>query len=94
MGSKKDVKKYPCYKYEGGQLIQIIPPSNWNIWELQAHHYIEQQFMKKNPKKYKEIEYLQKIIFLSPEMHADLTNRHSNFFGKWGIELKELVYGV
>ena len=93
MTSKQDILRYPSYMYINGKLVKLKqPPTSWNIYEIQCHHYIEQQFMKKNPEKYKEIEHLQKLFFLPVNMHADLHAGCRKFKEKWGIERKELLY--
>lgn len=93
MSSKQDVFNYPCYQWiRKGKMIRIPPPTNWNVWQIQCHHYIPQQFVRKNPKKFKEIEHLQKLFFLPPDMHAELHTGCRKFKEKWGIERKELLY--
>ena len=95
MGSKQDVLRYPCFQWiRKGKMVKIEPPSEWNIWEVQAHHYISQQFMRKNPKKFKEIEHLQKLFFLPPDMHMDLHAYSRRFKEKWGFEIEDLIYKV
>ena len=94
MSSKEDVKKYPVWLYRnGGLLIKINEPiTSWNTLYVHCHHYIPQQFIRKYPEKYKEIEHLQKLFILPAEMHADLHAGCRRFKEKWGIEREELLY--
>lgn len=94
MSSKRDVTKYPVYLYrKGGKLIKINEPiTSWNTFYVHCHHYIPQQFMRKYPEKYKQIEHLQKLFFLPPDMHADLHANSRKFKEKWGIEIEDLIY--
>ena len=96
MSSKDDVLKYPCYLYrKGGRFVKIKEPlTSWNTLFVHCHHYITQQFMRKYPDKFKEIEHLQKLFFLPPDMHADLHAGCRKFKEKWGVERKELIYNL
>lgn len=91
---KRDVKaellKYPCYIYENGRLRRIDAPTNWHGYHL--HHYITTQWEQNNPEKFKEIDHLQKLIFLPPQMHMELHAKHSKFKKKYGLEIGELLF--
>lgn len=96
MGTAKDLFKYPVYKYINyGQFMRIYPESAvHNIWQWQVHHYIQQQWVKRNKLKFKEIEHLQKLFVIPTQMHIDLHNSIRNFERKWGVKREELIYGV
>lgn len=93
---KRDVKQelqiYPCYEFRNGRLIRIPPPKSW--YGVELHHYITTQWQQNNPEKFKEVEHLQKLIFLPPVMHRELHAKHSKFKEKYGIEIKELLYST
>ena len=91
--TKKDIFKYPVYLYKNGRLIRIYPNNAYhNIFEMQYHHYIMCQWIKRNPIKFKQIEHLQKLFLIPVEMHMDIHNRHSHFKQKWGIAPEKLLY--
>ena len=93
MGTKEDLQCYPVYQYINGRLVKLrIPPSNYNVFEWQIHHYIERQYIRLHPDKFKEIEHLQKLFFLPTQMHLDVHSACRRFKEKWGIERKELLY--
>lgn len=91
---KRDIKyelaHYPCYEYKNGRLVRIAPPQNWH--GLHLHHFITTQWQQKNPEKFIEVEHLQKLIFLPPQMHMELHAKHSRFKEKYGIEIQELLF--
>lgn len=92
--TKKDIFKYPVFQYVNGRLVRIYPNNAFhNIFQLRYHHFIEQQFVKRNPIKFKQIEHLQKLFLIPVEMHMDIHNRHSKFLQKWGLPLSDFVYG-
>ena len=74
-------------------LIRIYPNSAYhNIFELQYHHYIRQQWIRNHKEEFKKVEHLQKLFLIPTEMHNDIHSRHSKFFQKWGYDLKEFIY--
>lgn len=87
---KQELQKYPCYEFKNGRLVRIPPPKNW--YGVELHHYITTQWQQNNPEKFKEVEHLQKLIFLPPVMHRELHAKHSKFKEKYGIEIKELLF--
>lgn len=87
---KEELEKYPCYLYEDGKLKRISPPRQWT--GLHLHHYIRSQWIDNNPEKFAQIEHLQKLIFLPPQMHMELHARHSKFKEKYGLEIDELLF--
>lgn len=87
---KAELMKYPCYIYENGRLRRINAPINWHGYHL--HHFITTQWQQNNPDKFKEVEHLQKLIFLPPQMHMELHAKHSKFKEKYGMETSELLY--
>ena len=93
MGTKEDLQRYPVYQYINRRLVKLrIPPSNYNVFEWQIHHYIERQYIRLHPDKYKEIEHLQKLFFLPADMHADLHAGSRKFKEKWKIDREELLW--
>ena len=87
---KEELEKYPCYEYKDGKLKRIPPPIVW--FGVHLHHYIRTQWQQNNPDKFAEVEHLQKLIFLPPQMHMELHARHSKFKEKYGIEIDELLF--
>lgn len=87
---KAELMKYPCYIYENGRLRRINAPTNWHGYHL--HHFITTQWQQNNPDKFKEVEHLQKLIFLPPQMHMELHAKHSKFKEKYGMEMSELLF--
>ena len=87
---KQELQKYPCYEFRNGRLIRIPPPKSW--YGVELHHYITTQWQQNNPEKFKEVEHLQKLIFLPAVMHRELHAKHSKFKEKYGIEIKELLF--
>lgn len=87
---KEELLKYPCYIYENGRLRRIETPRNWHGYHL--HHYITTQWQQNNPEKFKEVDHLQKLIFLPPQMHMELHAKHSKFKEKYGLEISELLF--
>lgn len=87
---KEELGKYPCYKYVNGALIRIAPPTNWHGYHL--HHYITTQWQQTHLETFKNVENLQKLIFLPPQMHMELHAKHSKFKEKYGIDIKELLF--
>ena len=85
-----DLAHYPCYVFDNGRLFRITRPQNWH--RLHLHHFITTQWQQKNPEKFIEVEHLQKLIFLPPQMHMELHAKHSRFKEKYGIEIKELLF--
>ena len=71
MTIKEDLKKYPCFLFKFQTLRPIPAPESWGS-DLQCHHFIKQNVRKTNPKFYERVEYLQKLIFMSPEKHYNL----------------------
>ena len=71
MTIKEDLAKYPCFLFEFGTLRPIPAPEHWSA-ELQAHHFVPKSQEKTNPKFFKRVEHLQKLIFMSPEKHYNL----------------------
>lgn len=94
MGSKDDLQKYPAFRYiKGGKLIKLNGvPDYWNIFEIQCHHYIPQNYIKRHPEEFKKIEHLQKLFFLPTQMHMELHCRHSKFEQKYGIKIETLLW--
>ena len=92
MSSKKDTLLYPCYILKGGELVRITPPMAWDITKIQCHHYIRNQYINNHPERKQELLEQQKLIFLTPECHADLHHGHSRFAEKYGVTLGELLY--
>ena len=89
MSTKDDIAKYPLYLYLDGDLIKISRPPTGI---LDPHHFIRTQWIRNNPEKFKEIEHLQKIIFLPRQCHAELHAKHSKFKERWGLDIQELLY--
>lgn len=87
---KEELEKYPCYEFKDGKLKRIPPPIVW--FGVHLHHFIRTQWQRNNPEKFKEVEHLQKLIFLPPQMHMELHARHSKFKEKYGIEIDELLF--
>lgn len=87
---KEELSKYPCYLFENGKLKRITPPTQWN--GLHLHHFIRTQWQQNNPEKFEQVEHLQKLIFLPPQMHMELHARHRRFKEKYGIEIDELLF--
>lgn len=92
MGSKEETLLYPCYILKGGELVRIAPPMAWDIRKIQCHHYVRVQYIRNHPERKEELQAIQKLIFLTPECHAELHRGHSKFKQKYGIELGELLY--
>lgn len=90
--SRQDVHKYSCYILKGGELVRIIPPETWDIRQIQCHHYIRRQYIRNHKEIEQELLQQQKLIFLTPECHADLHSGHSRFKEKYGIDKGELLY--
>jgi hypothetical protein len=88
MGTREDLKEFPCFVYQNGQFIEHTPEW-WDANKMQLHHFIRRQQYKRNPDKYKNI---QKLLLIPTQMHLDCHAYHSRFFDKWGIELKEVIY--
>ena len=87
---KRDLSEFPCYRVEKGQLVRIPTPPMW-MW-VHLHHYIRTGWIKRNPEKWEQVKHLQKLIYLEPVMHMELHSRHSKFYEKYGIEIKELLF--
>ena len=103
MGSKQDVLKYPCFLVIPPRIIPLKqPPTTWNIFKVQCHHYIEQNWVKNHPKEFKEIEHLQKLFFLpvrfidkegrEHNMHGEVHSGCRSFKERYGIDREELLW--
>lgn len=71
MSIKEDLKKYPCFLFKFQTLRPIPTPDSWGS-DLQCHHFIPKSQEKTNPKFFKRVEHLQKLIFMSPKKHYNL----------------------
>ena len=103
MGTKEDLQRYPVFQYINGRLVKLrIPPSNYNVFEWQIHQYIEQQYIRLHPDKFKEIKHLQKLFFLpvrfidkddsEHNMHGELHSGCRSFKERYGIDREELLW--
>lgn len=96
----QDIKKYPVYIYQDGQLnfCDITSTDHYDHRYYQLHHYVKQQQVKRHP----ELEQFQKLFLLpirivinkiEHNMHAELHNAHKDFEKLYGIKRSELLYG-
>jgi len=104
MSTREDVKLYPVYFYDEElqeiyeienkeDLLDGEGKENWNFTR-DFHHYIRTQAIRNNPEKYTK-EFLkehQKLFLLPRNMHAELHAKHSKFYEKYGIKIKDLLY--
>ena len=96
MSTREDIKLYPVYFYdeELQEVYEIDTQGYWNKFERDIHHYIRTQAIRNNPEKYTK-EFLkdnQRLYLLPKNMHAELHAKHSKFYEKYGINIKDLLY--
>ena len=92
MTIKDDLKRYPCFLFEFGTMRPIPAPECWSK-ELQAHHFIPKSQEKTNPKFYKRVESLQKLIFMPARMHYNLhAMGEDTFYKRYGAEKHQLLF--
>ena len=91
-----DVDKYPTFLLRNGRLE---PVELWEVAEMRFykphewHHFLPKTMRKNNPKKYSELEYLQKMILLERDFHRSLPGMEAkNVFSKTGVRKEELIY--
>lgn len=93
MSMKEDLKTYPVYLYQSGEIVRvnITNTSEWNHYEMEMHHYIKAQRMKY--KDFEKIKHLQKLILMPKIMHRNLHDFIPDFYEKWGMNISDLLYG-
>jgi hypothetical protein len=92
MTIKEDLAKYPCFLFEFGTLRPIPAPEHWSA-ELQAHHFVPKSQEKTNPKFFKRVEHLQKIIFMPARTHYNLhAMGEDTFYKRYGIDKCRLLF--
>lgn len=92
MTIKEDLAKYPCFLFEFGTLRPIPAPEHWSA-ELQAHHFVPKSQEKTNPKFFKRVEHLQKIIFMPARTHYNLhAMGEDTFYRRYGYNKHQLLF--
>ena len=92
MTIKDDLAKYPCFLFEFGTLRPIPAPECWSK-ELQCHHFIKKNVEKTNPKFFKRVEHLQKLIFMKARTHYNLhAMGEDTFYKQYGINKHLLLF--
>ena len=92
MTIKEDLKKYPCFLFEFGTMRPIPAPECWSS-ELQAHHFVQKSVEKTNPKFYKRVEHLQKLIFMPARTHYNLhAMGEDTFLKRYGVKKHKLLF--
>lgn len=94
-----DRLKYPNYFYNPYEKsITRIGNRDWVSKNFTPHHFIRQQWRDNNPEKFKEVEHLQKIIFVPTfepkfnDMHTEIHNDNKDFIGRWGFDRSEFIF--
>lgn len=92
MTIKEDLVKYPCFLFTFGTLRPMPTPQEWNN-ALQCHHFIKQNVRKTNPKFYKRVEHLQKLIFMPAVTHYNLhAMGEDTFYKQYGFNKHDLLF--
>ena len=99
MTTAQDRKLYPNFFYNPyDKSITRIKGSDPVDKRFTPHHFIRTQWIRHNKEKFKEVEHLQKIIFLPTSVqgfnnaHAEVHNNNRDFFGRWGFERSEFIF--
>lgn len=96
----QEIKKYPVYMLEKGELrmIDIESTNDYNHYFYQLHHYIKQQEYKRNKKWFDDRGIKQKLILLSVPCHEQVHQQaiknltDEEFENKYGISRWELLF--
>lgn len=92
MGTREDLKKYPCFLLVNRTLIAMNAPDNWSK-DFQIHHFVRQAIRKNSPDFYKRVEHLQKLILMPAQINYDLeTMGEDTFFKRYGVNKNDLVF--
>lgn len=92
MGTREDLKKYPCFVFRNKKLIPITAPENWDNG-YQIHHFVRQAIRKNSPEFYRRVEHLQKLILMPAQVNYDLeTMGEDTFWIHYGVDKNRLVF--
>lgn len=92
MGTREDLKKYPCFVFSKGRLLRIQAPEKWSSG-YQIHHFVRQSIRKNSPEFYKRVEHLQKLILIPAQMNYDLeTMGEETFLKRYWVNKNDLVF--
>lgn len=86
---EQELQTFPVYEYCDRKIRRIIPPSSWNNYLVELHHFVKRQVYDRNPEKYENI---QKLIFLPVDLHRDCHAYNRNLKERWGVEIDEVIY--
>ena len=94
----QDIIKYQdsIYRIFNRRLVKIDfikSTSDYNHFFYELHHWLPRTMRKNNPKKYAELEHLQKLILLDKDFHRSLPNmRDEKVLEKTGLHKRDLMY--
>lgn len=101
MTMNDDIKKYPIYVLNGGELRltkSIKSTADYNHSTFHLHHFIPKGSYKRNKQWYDKHEIKQKLILLPIQMHEQVHNQavknleDDDFYGWYKIDRWDLIF--